>query len=59
MAGKNDRRNKCVQIRDKMIKFLLTKQYDGETVHDYYNRFENNCDTLDVIGGENIYASRK
>ena len=51
VAGKNQTKNKSMLIRDKLIRFLLTKQYDNESVHDYFNRFKSNCDALSIVGG--------
>ena len=49
IAGTNERKNKCIQIIDKIIKYLLTRQYEGESVHDYYIHFKNNTNALKFV----------
>ena len=42
-----------------ILKYLLTRQYDGESIHDFYNRYKNNCEALSVIAGDHVTCFEK
>ena len=46
-----------LQIRDKLIQWLLTKQYDNESVHNYMTRFRKNTKSLHMSGGNNVIVN--
>ena len=51
IAGLSVRKNNCVQLREKLLQFLLTRQYKGEKPHEYMVRFKTNVRALKMVGG--------
>ena len=54
VSGLSHMKNSGVQIRENILKVLTTRQYDGESVHTYMERFKTNIHALKIIGRENI-----
>ena len=50
MARISKYKNINLAIWEKIIRFLLNKQYDGESIHAYFGRFKTNCETLKLVG---------
>ena len=46
-----------LQIRDKLLQWLLTKKYDNESVHNYMTRFRANTKSLHIAGGNNVIVN--
>ena len=57
LAGVKDVKNTLLIVRDKMIDFLLTRQFENESVHEYMNRFNQKVKTLKAIGGEFVLCN--
>ena len=42
LAGLKDKKHMSLKIRDKLLQWILTKQYYNESVHNYMTRFRAN-----------------
>jgi len=49
LAGVTDTKNAYVLLRNKMVQYLTTCQYDNESIHQYITRFMENSKALKVI----------
>ena len=57
LAEIRSKKNVCVQLREKYLKFILTKQYENEPVHDYMTRFKMNLKLLKLAEGNRVLWS--
>ena len=57
LARVTNTKNACILLRNKMVQYLTTCQYDNESIHQYMTRFMANSKALKMIGRKNVLCN--
>ena len=57
VSGVVESKDEIVNIREKLINILLTKQYENKTVNKYVTHFKTNIKSIKIVGGKNVLSN--